>query len=57
MPAEEFDAFASKRAEVIPLGRLGQADEIAPMIVFLLGPEASFITGQVIALDGGETMA
>ncbi len=39
------------------MGRLGRAEEIAPMIVFLLGPEASYITGQVIALDGGETMA
>ena len=57
VPAAEFEAVAAKRAEVVPIGRLGRADEIAPMIVFLLGPEASYITGQVISLDGGETMA
>jgi len=57
IPPEDLEAVKSKRAEVIPLGRLGQAEEIAPMIVFLLGPGASFITGQVIALDGGESMA
>ena len=57
VPADEMDAVAAKRAEVIPLGRLGRAEEVAPMIVFLLGPDASFITGQVIALDGGESMA
>ena len=57
MPADEIAAAAARRAEVIPIGRLGRADEIAPMIVFLLGNEASYVTGQVIALDGGETMA
>lgn len=57
VPADKFEAMAAKRSEVVPLGRLGRADEIAPMIVFLLGPDASYITGQVIGLDGGETMA
>mmetsp|Transcript_26421 Transcript_26421/g.43260 ORF Transcript_26421/g.43260 Transcript_26421/m.43260 type:complete len:274 (+) Transcript_26421:155-976(+) len=36
-----------------PLGRIGEAEEVARMIAFLLQPENSFITGQVIAVDGG----
>lgn len=36
-----------------PLGRIGEADEIARAIEFLLSPESSWITGQVIGIDGG----
>ena len=37
----------------VPLGRFGQADEIAGMIAFLLSDDATYITGQVINVDGG----
>ena len=37
----------------IPLGRIAQPDEIAPMIVFLCSPAASYITGAIFAVDGG----
>jgi len=41
--------------EVIPMGRMGTAEEVAALIVFLAGPQASYITGQTIAVDGGTT--
>jgi len=46
-----------ERSKIIPLGRLGEPNEIAPVIVFLLGEGASYITGQVIVIDGGELMS
>ena len=43
-----------KRA--IPLGRLGQPDDIPGIVAFLASEEAAFITGQVISVSGGLTM-
>lgn len=37
----------------IPLGRLGTCDEVAEMVVFLAGPGAGYITGQVFSINGG----
>ncbi|KAJ3688703.1 hypothetical protein LUZ61_017867 [Rhynchospora tenuis] len=39
----------------IPLGRLGQPEEVASTVMFLCLPAASFITGAVICVDGGQT--
>ena len=36
-----------------PLGRIGRPDEIAQVITWLLGPDSSWVTGQVIGVDGG----
>ena len=38
---------------VIPLGRYGQPEEVAGIVSFLAGPDAAYITGQVIGVDGG----
>ncbi len=47
---------ARKQAESrIPLGRLGRPEELANMIVFLASDAASYITGQTILVDGGQT--
>ncbi|HQZ34037.1 MAG TPA: SDR family oxidoreductase [Ilumatobacteraceae bacterium] len=42
-------------AERIPLGRLAEPDEIADAVVFLASDRARFITGQILAVDGGYT--
>ena len=43
-------------ASQIPLGRLGAADEVAAAVCFLASDEASYITGQVLAVNGGMYM-
>ncbi len=39
-----------------PMGRLAQAEEIAPLVVFLASDESLFVTGQAYAVDGGITI-
>jgi NAD(P)-dependent dehydrogenase (short-subunit alcohol dehydrogenase family) len=39
--------------DIIPLGRMGTTDDVANVISFLCGPQASFLTGQTIVVDGG----
>jgi NAD(P)-dependent dehydrogenase (short-subunit alcohol dehydrogenase family) len=52
-----LDAAAWQRAiERVPLGRLGLPDEIAALVAFLIGPDAAYITGQSIHVDGGLTL-
>jgi len=50
------EALAARTATV-PAGRLGQPDEIADVITFLASDAARFLTGQVIAVNGGKTAA
>jgi NAD(P)-dependent dehydrogenase (short-subunit alcohol dehydrogenase family) len=48
------DEFRDMAQGFIPLGRFGEPEEIAALAVFLLSDEASFITGGVYPIDGGE---
>ena len=55
----DFAADPKKREYMegrIPLGRLGQPDDLAGAIVFLSSADAAFITGQVLSVSGGLTM-
>jgi len=56
IPPGEDDALIAKRTSIIPMGRLGRADEVAGVIAFLLSDAASYMTGQIVTIDGGEIM-
>ena len=50
------EELKTKILKSIPLGRMGQTDEIARCVKFLLSEEAQYITGQIIKVDGGLAM-
>ena len=56
MTAELDDAQVEALRGQIPMGRLGDPEDIAGVARFLCGPEARYITGQVLAVDGGMVM-
>lgn len=48
------DGERHRRASALPSGRLGHPGDVASLVEFLVSPEASFITGSTIFIDGGE---
>jgi NAD(P)-dependent dehydrogenase (short-subunit alcohol dehydrogenase family) len=49
---EALDAMV----QMIPIGRMGRADEIADAVLWLCSSRASYVVGQSISVDGGFTM-
>jgi len=57
MTAEHLpEAQRTKLIEQIPLGRIGKAEDVGDCAAFLAGPEAGYITGQVLRVNGGMLM-
>jgi 3-oxoacyl-[acyl-carrier protein] reductase len=56
MTTDLDEAVKEGAVSATPLRRLGKPEDIAPMVLFLASGDASFITGQVITVDGGLTM-
>ncbi|HOQ16591.1 MAG TPA: 3-oxoacyl-[acyl-carrier-protein] reductase [Defluviitaleaceae bacterium] len=50
------DKYKEAIIKAIPLGRIGKAKEVADLVCFLASEEASYITGQIICVDGGMAM-
>ena len=50
------DRFRDKYLERIPMGRWAEPEEVAPVFVFFASEAASYVTGQVLAADGGMTI-
>jgi NAD(P)-dependent dehydrogenase (short-subunit alcohol dehydrogenase family) len=53
LPAQAIKAIKEEERRAIPLGRRGEPEDVARWIVALADPAATWITGQVIGVDGG----
>jgi 3-oxoacyl-[acyl-carrier protein] reductase len=57
MTAEHLpEVQRAKLVEQIPLGRIGKAEDVGDAVAFLAGPEAAYVTGQVLRVNGGMLM-
>lgn len=56
MSDEDYAAFLERSKQTHPLGRVGQTDEIAELVLFLASERASWITGATYSIDGGRAL-
>jgi NAD(P)-dependent dehydrogenase (short-subunit alcohol dehydrogenase family) len=52
----DYQARAAHRAQAIPMGRVGEADDVVGPVLFLLGDDSRYMTGQIIQVNGGLLM-
>jgi len=55
MSGEAYEAFVERSKTTHPLGRVGNPEEVADLIVFLASPKAGWITGGTFPIDGGRS--
>lgn len=55
MTASAPDAFRVANIAETPLGRIGNVDEVAPLVVYLISDESSYVSGAEIPVDGGQS--
>ncbi len=53
MSDEQYEAFLEKCTHTHAMGRVGSVDEVAKVIAFLASNDSSFVTGELITVDGG----
>lgn len=56
LTGEALEKRKSDRSKIVPMGRLGEPAEVADLAVFLLSDASTYVTGQVVGVNGGELM-
>ncbi|KDN35443.1 hypothetical protein RSAG8_11581, partial [Rhizoctonia solani AG-8 WAC10335] len=57
LAASTGQAFIQKIVQQVPLGRMGQPEEVAALVSFIASPGAAYITGQTLSVDGGQILS
>jgi len=57
LPPEQREAVKQKLSSMVPLGRYGDAEEVAKVVLFLASDDSSFVNASEIVVDGGVTGA
>jgi NAD(P)-dependent dehydrogenase (short-subunit alcohol dehydrogenase family) len=56
MEAEAYERMLEARGREYPLGRVGEPEDVAEFVAYLVSPRAAWVTGAVIPIDGGSTL-